>query len=102
MFIYNVTVNVEQEVADEWLHWMKTVHIPAMMAAGTCFHQHKILKILSEEENNSGVTYAIQYEFNDLDGFNLFITGAAPQLQRIHFDRYKDLHVAFSTLLQVV
>ncbi|MEO8448027.1 MAG: DUF4286 family protein, partial [bacterium] len=28
MILYNVTVNVDDSVHDEWLEWMKTIHIP--------------------------------------------------------------------------
>ncbi|MDG1269932.1 MAG: DUF4286 family protein, partial [Ulvibacter sp.] len=32
MYIYNVTINVENDIHQKWLDWMKTSHIPAMLA----------------------------------------------------------------------
>ena len=34
MYIYNVTVSIEKSLADEWLTWMKTIHIPEVLATG--------------------------------------------------------------------
>ena len=32
--IYNVTVNIDDSVHDEWLEWMQTQHIPDVMSTG--------------------------------------------------------------------
>ena len=58
MIIYNVTVNIDYDVHDEWLHWMQTEHIPDVMRTGL-FLEAKISRILAEEEG--GKSYAIQY-----------------------------------------
>ena len=34
MIIYNVTVNVEAEIHNDWISWMKEVHIPDVMNTG--------------------------------------------------------------------
>ena len=34
MIIYNVTVSVEEDFTNDWLHWMKTEHIPEVMDCG--------------------------------------------------------------------
>jgi len=34
MIIYSVTVNIDDSVHDEWVTWMKEVHIPDVMATG--------------------------------------------------------------------
>ena len=58
MIIYNVTVNIDEDVHEEWLDWMQRVHIPDVMNSGM-FLEAKISKILAEEEG--GLSYAIQY-----------------------------------------
>jgi len=60
MIIYNVTCNLHPRMAEEWLAWMKEEHIPEVMQSG-CFTECKILKLLTEAEDNDGVNYAIQY-----------------------------------------
>ncbi|MEQ9302638.1 MAG: DUF4286 family protein, partial [Marinoscillum sp.] len=36
MILYNITVNVQEGVQEDWLNWMKAVHIPEVMQTG-CF-----------------------------------------------------------------
>lgn len=35
MYIYNVTINIDSDIQQEWLHWMQTEHIPEMLATGS-------------------------------------------------------------------
>ncbi len=98
MFIYSVTVNIDPTVQEEWLNWMKTIHIPQVMATGF-FTENRILKVLAAEEGN---TYSFQYTFKTVDDFENYQQHHAPALQKDHAERYKDKFVAFRTLLQVV
>ena len=59
MIIYNVTVNIEESIHDEWLEWIKN-HIPQVLATGK-FIDARLTKVLVEEEMG-GTTYAIQYK----------------------------------------
>ena len=59
MILYNVTVNVEDSIHDEWLEWMTKKHIPDVLATGL-FTDNKIFRILSEDVENEN-TYSIQY-----------------------------------------
>lgn len=34
MYIYNVTINIDESVHDEWFKWMKEKHIPDMLSTG--------------------------------------------------------------------
>ena len=99
MILYNVTVNVDHEVHDEWLTWMKEVHIPDVLNTGL-FLDNKICKIHAEEEG--GKSYSIQYLSKNWDDFNRYESEFAPKLQQEHTERYKGKFVAFRTLLEVV
>lgn len=99
MIIYNVTVNVDADVAEEWLHWMKTVHIPDVMATGM-FLDNRICRVLAEEEG--GFTYAIQYTAADMATYERYKDRHAPRLQAETQRRYAGKFVAFRTLLEVV
>ena len=46
MIIYNVTVNVDEDVLPEWLKWMSRQHIPDVMKTGL-FVECKLSKISS-------------------------------------------------------
>jgi len=100
MILYNVTVNVDTDVHQEWLEWMKKVHIPKVLATGF-FADHKMLKLLTEVENN-GVTYSIQYFLPDMGAYNDYASNYSPTLQKEHSMRYEGKFVAFRTLLEQV
>jgi hypothetical protein len=99
MIIYNVTISIDKSVHDDWLIWMKEVHIPEVMATGF-FIEQKICRVLTEEDE--GMTYAIQYTAASMDDLKEYQKHHSPALQKKHSDRYRDKFVAFRTLLEVV
>ncbi|MDQ3192863.1 MAG: DUF4286 family protein [Bacteroidota bacterium] len=99
MIIYNITVNIENDVREEWLTWMKNVHIPDVMKTGL-FIENRILKVLVQEE--SGTTYSIQYTCEKMEDLEKYQQEYAPRLQKEHTDKYKGKFVAFRTLLEVI
>ncbi len=100
MIIYNVTIKVEASIAAEWLEWMKVQHIPDVMRTGL-FINHKMYKILEEEENE-GVTYAIQYYCNTIADYNKYKEEFAAALKKETEAKYKNKFIAFRTLLEDV
>ena len=58
MILYNVTVSIDYDIHQNWLKWMKEVHVPNVLATGL-FIESKIAKIHAEEEG--GISYSIQY-----------------------------------------
>ena len=101
MIIYNVTVNVEDDVHTDWIAWMKEIHIPEVMNTGY-FLENKIAKVLSTQEDETGHTYAIQYTCNSMNDLDEYQEKCAPKLQEDHTNRYAGKFVAFRTLLEVV
>ena len=99
MIIYNVTINIENEVREEWLNWMKTVHIPEVMQTGY-FLENKVCKLLVEEEQ--GTTYSFQYTCANLEDLREYQKLHAPKLQKDVTDRYPNKFVAFRSILEVV
>lgn len=97
MYIYNVTVNVEEEVQQEWLRWMKETHIPDVMNTGL-FQSSHLLEVMVEEAQ--GVTYSVQYRVKDMETLRLYQEVYAPKLQREHQSKFSDKAVAFRTILR--
>lgn len=100
MYLYNVTVKIDLEKHDDWLHWMQTVHIPEVMQTGL-FEQYRLCKLLEQDES-AGITYAIQYLFNNMADYFTYQQQFAPHLQQQHTERYRNHFVAFRTLLRIV
>ncbi|MFT4754475.1 MAG: hypothetical protein ACI9GM_000401 [Salibacteraceae bacterium] len=99
MIIYNVTIKISHEKHDDWLAWMKEIHIPEVMATQK-FSKYVFSKVVMEDEE--GTNYSIQYFCNDMDVLSDYQENEAPAMQKKHTDRYKDHFVAFRTLLEIV
>jgi len=100
MIIYNVTVNIEESVEQEWLQWMKDAHIPDVMKTGM-FLSSKMTHVLVEEQMG-GKTYSIQYTCENKETLDEYEQKYAPALQKDHNDKYQGKFVAFRTLLEVI
>jgi len=99
MIIYNVTINIDKDIHEEWLAWMKTEHIPEVMATGY-FIENKICKIIGDED--TGINYAIQYTALAFENYEAYKLNHATLLQKKVTDKYLGKFVAFRTLLEVL
>lgn len=99
MIIYNVTITLDPAIEEDWLRWMKTVHVPDVMNTGM-FLKNRILRVLDKRE--TGPSFAIQYECKDLDALNEYQDKFAAALQKDHTERYQGQFAAFRTLLEVL
>jgi hypothetical protein len=97
-YLYNVTVNVDQEIHDAWKSWMESTHIPDVLATGL-FVGARLCLVMAEED--SGCTYAIQYQCPDLESYKLYQELHAPRLQAESQSRFGGKYVAFRTLLEL-
>ncbi|MES2762732.1 MAG: DUF4286 family protein [Bacteroidota bacterium] len=99
MYIYNVTVSIEKSIADEWLNWMKTIHVPDVLKTGY-FIDNKICRVLNVDDE--GATYSIQYTFKEMADIEAYQKNDAKRLQDEHSKRYEGKYAAFRTLLQIM
>ena len=100
MIIYNVTVNIDESVHDEWLEWMKSEHIPQVLATGK-FKEAKLTKVLVEEEKG-GVTYSTQFRAFSRETLNDYYKNNAEALRNEGLKRFADKMMAFRTELEVI
>ena len=101
MIVYNVTVNVDSEIHEEWLIWMKNTHIPEVMNTGK-FNTFNFLKIIDRQEDETGITYAIQYFSPDMETYESYILENAPRLREKAFQKFGLKFTSFRTLLQLI
>ena len=99
MILYNVTVSIDPEIAHEWLQWMRSKHIPDVMAT-KCFQESRISRIQGEEEG--GITYSVMYLCPSEELMNHYQNVHAPALQKEHTDKYSGRFAAFRTFLNVI
>lgn len=100
MIIYNVTLSIDRDIEQQWLQWMKEIHIPEVMATG-CFIENKLLRMLDQEEEG-GLTYASQYLCVDMPTYERYQKEFAPALQKSFADKYSGKFAAFRTILDVL
>ena len=99
MYIYNVTINIEEAIHDTWLYWMKTKHIPAMIATGK-FSKALMTRVQIKEEMG-GITYSVQYTTDSRETLQKYYTEDAPSL-RSQSQPFEGKFVAFRTELEIV
>ncbi|NNE55646.1 MAG: DUF4286 family protein [Flavobacteriales bacterium] len=99
MFIYNITVNIDPDVHEDWVKWMKEVHIPDVMNTGH-FLEYRFSRILAYEEG--GKSYSIQYLCKSMSILENYQDKDAIRLQGEHTRRFEGKFAAFRTVLEVV
>ena len=97
MFLYNITYNIDRDIDEHWLVWMKQVHLPKVMATGY-FSNYKFYRLLNVKDE--GLTYSAQFFLTDLKKLEDYLEKEAPILMEEHNQRFRYKHVAFRTVLQ--
>ena len=100
MIIYNVTVQVEKEIAAQWLHWLKHEHIPDLMNTG-CFTNYQIVKLLDVDESEA-ITYAIQYYASSRELLDKYLDDHAAAVRKKGVEKWGERFVAFRTIMEVI
>jgi len=100
MVVYNVTIKVETSVCDEWVDWMKAVHMPSLMSTGL-FTENRLSRLLEQDETD-GVTFSAQYVCNSITEYNRYIDEHSEQMRQQSFERFGGKFVAFRSIMEVV
>ena len=94
MIIYNVTCSVDREIADEWISWMKEIHIPGLLKSGL-FEGSRILKVLSHDDEHS-LSYAVQFYSGSMANVEKYYVNDDIQ------NRYGERVLTYPTILEEV
>lgn len=100
MIIYSVTVSVDEDVHENWVAWMKDVHIPHVMATGF-FLENRFAKVLLAKDEG-GITYSVQYLCNSMADLQRYQGSHAPRLQQEVKEKFDGKFVAFRTVLETI
>lgn len=98
--LYSETINIDKDVHDEWLTWMKEVHIPEMFTTGL-FEEKRVLRLLNEDENN-GVTYSFQFVLRNRKDLLRYQQEFENHFRSVLYHRYTNKLVDFVTVLEVI
>ena len=75
MVLYNVTVSVSEESANDWVKYMMEEHIPDVLATGH-FRDFRLCHVQGEAQG--GVTFAVQYMARSVEAFEAYQKDHAP------------------------
>ena len=99
MYIYNVTINIEDEIKEEWLTWLET-HILEVLNTGK-FTSAKLTQVLVEEEMG-GTTYSVQYTAKTKEAIESYYKEDAEKLRGDGLRKFGNKMVAFRTELKLI
>lgn len=99
MYILNITTNVSEAAASQWLVWMQETFIPAMLKTKK-FNKALMTQVQVEEEMG-GVTFSTQYFADSKQDIEAYYKEDHDELSTQH-TKFKGQYVDFSTELKVV
>lgn len=98
--IYNITNKVSHHIHQEWLVWMQSHHIPAVLATG-CFLKAVLLR-LKGVDDEEGPTYAVQYHAASEADYERYLSDFSTNLRQESLDQWGNQFIAFRTVMEVV
>jgi hypothetical protein len=99
MYIYNVTINIDESIHDSWLAWMKMEHIPAMLDTGK--FSKALMTRVHVKEDMGGITYSVQYRTDSKETLQKYYEEDAPILRALS-KPFEGKFVAFRTELEII
>lgn len=100
MYIYNVTLNVDESIHDDWIIWMQDVHIPEVLATGK-FTKALMSEVLVQEELG-GITYSVQFTCSSKKLLLEYYTKDAPRLREDSYKKFGNKFGAFRTEMKII
>jgi hypothetical protein len=100
MFIYNITIKVNNSILEEWIKWQDEEHIPEIMATNL-FDDYRFFRLLGQEDPE-GSTFVIQYATSSRKNYDEYIQQYAVDLREKALKKWGDQFIAFRSLLESV
>ena len=100
MIIYNTTININDNIVDEFVIWIIHEYIPKLIATNL-FIDINLFKVLVEEEMG-GITFSLQHKMNDFQHYNEFNEKYSQNFDKMLYAKFSDSYVSFSTILERV
>ena len=100
MYIYNVTINIDESAEAEFVLWMQQVHLPAMLQTRK-FTEAKMTLVHVEQEN-TGRNYSIQYSCNSKEDLESYYQEFADKMRGEMDAKFAGRYVAFRTELETI
>lgn len=99
MIVYNTTFHIENDILDESLAYLKRHYIPKALEGGLLTNP-KLRRVMSEEEEDKGINFSVQFDVKDLDTLSGWLQNEGSRLQQGVVARFGHRIAGFSTLLE--
>ncbi|MFC4870541.1 DUF4286 family protein [Negadavirga shengliensis] len=100
MILYNVTINIDVDKEEEFIDWMKHVHMPKVMETGM-FFDCKFFRLI-QENTGEGVNYSAQYFTETFEKLQLYQEQFADVLRSDIKEKFGNHYVSFRSVLESV
>ena len=100
MFIYNITLKIDNDIEEEWLKWIKEFYITETINSGL-FYDQRFFKLLDQDEHE-GKTFIIQFYSNDRRSCDDYTLNQSKIFLKIMADKWGDKFIVFQSLLESV
>jgi hypothetical protein len=100
MYVYNITIKVDNKIEDEWLLWQKEITIPEMLSTGF-FYDYRFFELLGQDVTD-GKTFVAQYFALSGEDCEMFTDQYAEHLREKAFKKWGDHFISFRTILKSV
>ncbi|MDE1191209.1 MAG: DUF4286 family protein [Arachidicoccus sp.] len=100
MYLYNITIKIEQSIHEDWLAWMKDIYIPKLLSFAR-FTGYKFYRILQLDDTD-GPTYALQLFADEMKCYDEFITLHHKEIEHMQQQAWGSHMLTFSTLMEIV
>jgi len=98
--LYRVTIEVDTSVADEWLAWMREVHVPDVLREPGFSRA-----VIAREKKNDGgtdVRFVIDYDVEGVEEMRRYFAEGAARLRAEHEARFGGRARASRQVLEVL
>ncbi len=96
MILYQVKIKIDAPAEQEWLQWMKTVHVPDVLATGV------VLTAQVCRSEDQAHTYYFNYYFSSKDQYELYHTKFGPKLKADTQKHYGGKFQASRQILEMI
>ncbi len=100
MYILNITLNIDDSIHENCLHWLKGA-LPSLLSGNKANSHFNIVQIMSEAVEN-GNTYSLQFHFANLEEVPLFEEAYNTAIASGLYSNFQDKVVEFRTVLKKV
>lgn len=99
MIIYSISYHVNEAIAEEWIHWLKEVHLPRVMMSER-FFRHTLQELLEPLPLDGVRTFNLQLYTLELNHLHTYWDEDAEILDGAMIERFGEQLSYFETVMQ--